>query len=104
MGSNTAILKIMARKQVKKRRLVINSQEADTIYLLKLVVYIILGSQWLRITSGTNVTPIPIGFGIGLLFTTHDHFQIDRKIEYAILLMAMFFGFWVPMGINIIVR
>jgi len=92
----------MANKKTIKR--VAKSKEADTTYIFKLVLYIILGSQWLRITKGTSQTPIPVGFIVGLIFTSHDHFQIDRKIEYAILLMAMFFGFWVPMGINIIVR
>jgi len=81
-----------------------SEQELDSTYILKLVLYLIIGSQWLRITKGdTTQLPIPVGFIIGLLFASHDHFQIDRKIEYALLLVAMFIGFWLPLGINIVV-
>jgi len=78
-------------------------QEKDSTYMLKIVLYLIIGSQWLRITTGLNELPIPVGFIIGMLFSRHDHFIIDRKIEYAVLLMAAFIGFWIPMGINLIV-
>lgn len=77
-------------------------QESDSTYLLKIVLYLIIGSQWLRITTGLNELPIPIGFILGILFSRQDHFIIDRKIEYAVLLMAVFIGFWIPMGLNII--
>jgi hypothetical protein len=35
------------------------------------------------------------------LFAVHDHFQIDRKIEYTVLLVAMFVGFWTQIGVYI---
>ena len=87
---------------VKKRKS--SGQEGDSTYLLKLVLYLIVGSQWLRITKGSTEIPIPLGFIIGIMFTMHEHFRIDRKIEYAVLLMAMFLGFWLPMGITVTVR
>jgi hypothetical protein len=31
----------------------------------------------------------------------HDHFQIDRKIEYAVLLLAMLVGYVAGVGIFI---
>ena len=75
------------------------NQELDSVYLLKLVLYLIVGSQWLKIeTKGGAQIPIPVGAIIGVLFAAHDHFRIDRKIEYAVLLVAMFIGFWVPLG------
>ena len=76
--------------------------ELDSVYLLKLVIYMILGSCWVRITleSGFEL-PLPLGALIGLLYARHDHFAIDRKIEYAVLLVAMFVGFWLPIGISI---
>ena len=79
------------------------TKELDAVYLLKLVLYLVVGAQWLRITntSGTTQLPIPIGLIAGLLFAAHDHFQIDRKIEFAILLIAMFVGFWSQVGIYI---
>ena len=78
-------------------------QESDSTYLLKIVLYLIIGSQWVRLSFGQNELSLPVGFLIGLLFSRHDHFQIDRKIEYAVLLMAVFIGFWIPMGLNIII-
>lgn len=76
----------------------------DSAYLLKLVLYMIIGSQWLFFVNEdlTLQVPVPLGFIIGLIFTSHEHFRIDRKIEYAILLVAMFVGFWVSMGIEIV--
>jgi hypothetical protein len=74
--------------------------ETDSTYLLKLVLYIILGSQWLWLeTSSGSRIPIPIGLIIGTVYAMHDHFQIDRKIEYAVLLIAMLIGFVANMGI-----
>lgn len=91
----------MAKSKQKQAK---TSEESDSTYLLKLVLYLIIGSQWVRITdNATNQIPIPVGLIIGLLFAWHEHFQIDRKIEYALLLVAMFIGFWLPMGINIVV-
>lgn len=80
------------------------SKELDSVYVLKLVLYMILGSQWLYITNTDRSyqLPIPLGLLVGIFFAMHEHFQIDRKVEYAILLIAMFVGFWLPMGINIV--
>lgn len=80
------------------------NQELDSVYILKLVMYLILGSQWVRITKSGFQLPLPYGFMVGLLFARHDHFQIDRKIEYALLLVAMFIGFWLPIGYEIVIR
>ena len=75
------------------------NQELDSVYLLKLVLYLVIGSQWLKIVTRSGVQiPIPVGAIVGILFASHDHFRIDRKIEYAVLLVAMFIGFWVPLG------
>lgn len=75
--------------------------EADSAYFLKLVLYLIVGSLWVKITTETAQVPIPVGFILGLLFTTHEHFKIDRKIEYAVLLIAALIGFWAPIGLYI---
>lgn len=78
-------------------------KEPDSTYFLKLVIYLIVGSQWLRIenlSEGWSI-PLPVGLLIGLWFASHDHFQIDRKIEYALLLVAAFISFWLPIGIFI---
>ena len=81
------------------------NKELDGVFLLKLVLYMILGSLWIKITKGNNLQiPIPIGFLVGGFLTLHDHFQIDRKIEYAVLLIAMLIGFWAPFGLYIGLR
>ena len=81
------------------------NQEPDSLYILKLVLYLIVGSQWLKIQIRTNTQiPIPYGALVGILFAMHDHFKIDRKIEYAVLLVAMFVGFWVPIGLELTIH
>jgi hypothetical protein len=79
-----------------------SSNELDSTYIIKLLFYLIIGSLWLKIKlkSGTEI-PLPFGALIGLLFASHEKFQIDRKIEYAVLLVAMFVGFWVPTGLEL---
>ncbi|HSX29308.1 MAG TPA: hypothetical protein VLE73_01980 [Candidatus Saccharimonadales bacterium] len=77
-------------------------QELDGVYILKLLLYVLLGSMWIKITAGGSLNiPLPIGVIIGLVFATHEHFQIDRKIEYAVLLIAMLFGYFAPYGLYI---
>lgn len=94
-----------ASKQATNRKSASKSkpQELDSVYLLKLVLYLIIGAQWIRFTNtaGTSQIPIPIGFIIGILFASHDHFRIDRKIEFAVLLVAMLVGFFAQIGIFI---
>ena len=76
--------------------------ELDSVYVLKLVMYLIIGTLWLRIgRADGNSIPVPIGLVIGLLFAMHEHFKIDRKIEYAVLLVAMLVGFWSQIGLTI---
>jgi hypothetical protein len=93
----------MAKPKQKQRRHDAGGNESDGAYFLKLVLYLILGSLWIKVVHGeTYQIPIPVGFAVGLFFTIHEHFQIDRKIEYAVLLIAMFIGFWLPIGINVL--
>jgi hypothetical protein len=78
-----------------------NATELDLNYLLKMIVYLVLGSFWLRIQTKTSQIPVPVGFIIGLALARQEKLQIDRKLEYAILLMAMFIGFWLPIGLGV---
>lgn len=76
--------------------------ETDSVYFLKIVLYLIMGSLWLKVTKGdTSQFPLPLGFILGMTFAMHEHFQTDKKIELAILLVAMLIGFWAPFGIYI---
>lgn len=87
------------RKIVKKQ-----AQELDGVYMLKIVLYMIIGSQWVFLTDAfmTKQLPLPIGLLVGGFFAMHDHFQIDRKIEFAILLIACVIGFWTQVGIAVV--
>ncbi len=74
----------------------------DGVYLFKMVLYLLMGSLWLKFSHSAALNiPIPIGLIIGLIFATHEHFRIDRKIEYAVLLVAMLFGYFAPYGLYI---
>jgi hypothetical protein len=88
---------IMAKKNT-------TTSESDSAYFLKLVLYVLLGSFWLRFATPIEIGYVtlngfPIGLLLGLLFASHDHFQIDRKIEYAILVIVTIITFFLPAGI-----
>ncbi len=92
----------MAKRTNTKKKSLAKSTETDSSYILKLAMYLIIGSLWIKITYGDDQQiPLPVGLIAGLLFARHEHFQIDRKIEYALLLLAAFIGFWLPIGIFI---
>jgi len=78
--------------------------ETDSTYFLKIVVYILLGMFWLRFGSplelaGFTFTAFPIGLLVALLFIRHDHFAIDRKIEYPIVIVTAIISFFFNAGI-----
>ena len=64
---------------------------------MKLVLYFLLGSFWLRIAIGDDdYVGFPLGLAIGLVFASHEHFQVDRKIEYAVLVIATALSAYIP--------
>ena len=78
--------------------------ESDSTYFLKLVLYIIMGTLWIKFTQpiellGLVINGLPLGLLVGLFFASHDHFQIDRKIEYAILIVMTIVTYFLPAGI-----
>jgi len=89
----------MAKKKKK-------TTETDSAYFLKLVLYVVLGSFWLKFSEPVMLgsfmfSGIPLGLFVGLLFASHDHFQVDRKIEYAVLIIVTVLSYFVPSGIVI---
>ncbi len=85
-----------------KKKTQTSSSETDGAYFLKIVLYMIVGSAWIRVTTKAGaVYPLPFGAVVALLFASHEHFQLDRKIEYAIILVSMFISFWLPIGLYI---
>lgn len=92
----------MAKTKSKAAKHGSSTSELDGVYLLKLLLYVLMGSVWVKFGHGDNLNiPIPIGLFVGLLFTGHEHFRIDRKIEYAVLLVAMLVGYFAPYGLYI---
>lgn len=67
----------------------ISKQEPDAVYFLKILFFFVLGTVWLRYNG---LTIVPVGLLIGLVFAAHDHFRIDRKIEYLVLIVATMMG------------
>ena len=74
------------------------SVEYDSVYFLKILVYLILGSVWAT-TGGPRV--LPLGLVVGVLLAQHEKLQLDRKIEYAMLLIGSVLGL---VGIGIAIR
>jgi len=73
----------------KKRTKNSNKAESDNWYFLKILMYFILGTFWIKY-NGYFV--LPLGLLAGLLIAQKDRFAIDRKIEYAVLLIAALIG------------
>lgn len=87
--SNTTVSKRVAKPH-----------ESDGAYFLKLVLFLLLSSFWVRIElADSSVIPLPVGAVIAVFYALHDHFQIDRKIELALILVGMFISFWLPIGL-----
>lgn len=88
--------------KTKKQKQAKQPANLDGVYLLKLVFYALIGTLWLKMGNGSSVSlGLPIGLIIGVAFTAHEHFQIDRKIEYAVLVIAMLVGYFAPFGLYI---
>lgn len=100
MAKTTKKLKTIKSISRARPKTKIQPVEPDSAYFLKLVLYVIIGAQWLRLTTSTgSQIPIPVGLIIGLAFASHEHFQLDRKIEYAVLVVATMIGFFAQIGL-----
>lgn len=78
--------------------------ESDSAYFLKLVLYVVLGSVWLKFAEpvmlgNVVLNGLPVGLVLGIIFASHDHFQVDRKIEYAVLIIVAVLSYFAPSGI-----
>lgn len=81
--------------------------ETDSEFFLKLIVCVLLGTFWLKFgqptaIGGVRITALPIGLLLGLVIVNRfEHFQSDRKIWYAILVVIGIISYFVPAGIVI---
>lgn len=93
-----------SKKKTKAKKSQKQPVEPDSVFFMKLIFYFILGAIWIRLVDvGANQVSfsVPIGLLVGILFARHEHFMIDRKIEYVVLLVAMVLSFYLPVGILI---
>jgi hypothetical protein len=81
--------------------------ESDSTYFLKLVVFALLGTLWLKfgqsvswMTIPINAIPLGLFIGIILIWKLESH-QSDRKIWYAVLFFMTLICNFVPAGIII---
>lgn len=79
--------------------------ESDGTYFLKLVVFTLLGTFWVRFGTpvewlGMPIGALPIGLLVGLvLVRKFEKHQSDRKIWYAILLVVTIACTYAPTGV-----
>lgn len=81
--------------------------ESDGSYFLKLVIFIVLGAFWVKFVSPVAIGPVvlnglPFGLLIGLFVVWQfEKLQYNRKIWYAILVLATITSYFLPAGIVI---
>lgn len=81
--------------------------ETDGTYFLKLVVFVLLGTLWVKFQQpvtwlGVPFNGVPVGLLVGLILVNRfEKYQSDRKIWYAILLVVAIICYFVPAGVVI---
>ena len=79
--------------------------EADSIFLLKLLLSVIAGSFWLKFSQpisflGLSFGGFPIGTIVGILAVNRlEKRQTSRHIFYAVILIITILSYFVPAGI-----
>lgn len=81
--------------------------EKDSSFFLKLAIFVVLSTLWLRLSSpieiGTlSVQGIPLGLIISLLLVVKiEKYQFNRKIWYVTLVMMAILTSFTPVGVMI---
>lgn len=107
-NTKAAIKKASVRKPRKQATVSATqgNSESDGVYFLKIVLYVVLGTLWLKfgqplMLGSFELNALPLGLLIGLIIINFDRFQVDRKIEYAILVVVTVMSYFLPAGILI---
>ena len=96
-----------ARNRTVSRRGYERIFESDGQYLLKLVLFVLLGTFWLKFSDpvtwlGMSIHALPVGLVLGLILVNRfEKSQADRKIWYAMLVVVGIISYFVPAGIVI---
>lgn len=107
MASPKSKQRTYARNRAFSRRGNEKIYESDSKYFLKLVLYVLLGTLWIKFKSvlllgGVPITGVPVGLIFGLLLVSKaEKLQSDRKIWYAILVIVTIVSYFLPAGIVI---
>ena len=81
--------------------------ERESSYFLKLVIFLLLATLWIKFQSPLEwmnipINAIPLGIIIGLILIQFiEKYQFNRKIWYAVLLTVGIISYFVPAGIII---
>lgn len=96
----------MAEKQKKQRWRNTKMPETDGVFLLKVVLYIVLGTFWVKFgqpleLGAISLNGLPVGFLIGMFIATRERRQINRKIAYSLLIIVTILCYFFPAGVVI---
>ena len=75
--------------------------------MLKLVVYLLIGTLWIKFSSpvswfGIIINALPLGVLAGVILVKQfEKHQADRKIWYAVLLIVGVMSYFAPAGVVI---
>lgn len=94
--------KLKSKKNIRRK---VSITEPDGVYFLKIVLYLIIATFWVRITDinlgiFTDLS-IPVGAIIGILMARRETILTDRKIIYALILAGTILSFYLPVGIKL---
>lgn len=79
--------------------------EKESVFFLKLVVFILLSTLWLRLENPIElgslvIQAVPVGLVISLLLVLKiEKYQFNRKIWYATLILMAILTSFTPVGI-----
>ena len=81
--------------------------EKDSAFFLKLAVFVVLSTLWLRLShpleiGAISISGIPIGLLFALLLVVRiEKYQFNRKIWYVTLIMMAILTSFTPVGVLI---
>ncbi len=107
MATQKRTKKLLKNKAAASSRASERIFETDGTYFLKLVVFVLLGTFWIKFQQpvtwlGLPLSAVPVGMLVGLVLVRQfEKMQSDRKIWYAILLVVTILCYFAPAGIII---
>jgi hypothetical protein len=66
-----------------------SAKETDSVYFLKMLIYFVLGTIWVK---HNGYVILPVGAILGVVLAQKDHFATDRRHEYPMLIVSAVIG------------